>query len=155
LKVDIEDEVYYQCVEVQKKYTGLTISAITKLGVDTIDFKAQLKAYKEGEERRKQKSIDVRTGYIFEELSIFSPYSPYPPDETFRIVSSFDAPVDYISFRGLSNKHIEELILLDTQLPKYISGDSKKQVRQCVKDGAVSFALLRPSDVGLGKGGRI
>ena len=158
--IKIPQEIYDRLTERKKRYGVTELYEVIQILLDQTELEVvreqaenEIEAIKEQASDKARNSINkstaVKEGHLFEAVVRHFKGYPYRFDETFWVISSFSSPVDFIVFQGLAEKNIRQITLLDAQLPKYISGNSKKQVKKCVEAGFIDFGLIRPMDIGL------
>lgn len=151
--IEVSDENYNELRDREFQYHMTTLNdVITKLLRDT-DVAATTASLNEIHKKDKvqaiKKSTDVRDGYLWQTFAKTLPNFPYDFREVFDVHGSFPSPIDAIAFPGLANDNITAVHLIDYQLGKYLNGQHKRQVKNCVQDNAIEFRLVLPQDVGI------
>ena len=86
---------------------------------------------------RLKQSRAVLGGLVSEQLSPLLPGFPFDPGDC-RFIGK---PVDFIVFKGMNEKNINEVIFLEVKSGKHPSlNDQEKRLKEAVQDGRVSWA---------------
>lgn len=95
-------------------------------------------------EERKDAVATSRTilkGQLSEQLVPLLPDFPYQTGDC----KFFGQPIDYIVFKGMAAGQVEEIIILDVKTGNAKLNRVQRQIRDCVKDGRVTFITLKPN----------
>lgn len=93
------------------------------------------------EERKKavDKSRSVLKGQFSEQMSPFDKDFPAKPSEC-RFLG---APIDFISFRGLDEKNVEEIIFIEVKTGKSNLNQTEKSIKKAILNKKVRFEEYR------------
>lgn len=74
-------------------------------------------------------------------------FAPLLPDFPYEIgdCKFFGQPIDYIVFKGMSAGQVEEVIILDVKTGNAKLNKVQRQIKDCIKDGKVTFVTLKPN----------
>lgn len=87
-----------------------------------------------------KRSRAVLQGQFTEQLAPFLPDFPFSPSEA-RFVGK---PVDFIVFKGLEAKAVEEVIFVEVKTGQSRLGTTEKSLREAVEAGKVRWEEYRP-----------
>lgn len=94
------------------------------------------------------KSRAVLSGHFSEQLAPFLPNFPFKPNE----VRFIGKPVDFIAFKGMDEKHIEEISFIEVKSGKSKLNSVEKSLKEAVQKGKVTWKEYRvPEEVTKGK----
>ncbi len=94
------------------------------------------------------KSRAVLSGHFSEQLAPFLPDFPFKPNE----VRFIGKPVDFIAFKGMDGKHIEEVSFIEVKSGKSKLNATEKSLKEAVQKGKVKWEEYRvPEEVTKGK----
>ena len=94
------------------------------------------------------KSRAVLSGNFSEQLAPYLPDFPYNANE----VKFLGKPVDFIAFKGLDNKKIDEVVFVEVKSGKAKMNGTEKSLEEAIKKKKVKFEEYRiPEDVTKGK----
>lgn len=86
-----------------------------------------------------QQSRAVIGGQVSEQLAPFLPHFPYNPSEA-RFIGK---PVDFLVFKGMDNKHIEEVIFVEVKTGKSALSTQEQALKKAIENKRVSFYEYR------------
>ena len=84
-----------------------------------------------------ERSRSVLKGQFSEQLSPFEDDFPVKPSEA-RFLG---APLDFIAFKGLDEKNVEEIVFIEVKSGKAQLNKTERSIRDCVKNKKVRFSL--------------
>ena len=91
------------------------------------------------------RSRAVLSGQFSEQLAPFLPGFQYNPNEA-RFIGK---PVDFIVFKGLDNREIEEIVFVEVKSGNAKLNNTEKSLKKAVEKGKVRFEGYRvPEEVG-------
>lgn len=94
------------------------------------------------------KSRAVLSGHFSEQLSPFLPDFPFKPNE----VRFIGKPVDFIAFKGMDEKNIEEVAFIEVKSGKSKLNSVEKSLKEAVQKGKVTWEEYRvPEEITKGK----
>ena len=86
-----------------------------------------------------ERSRSVLKGQFSEQLSPFEDDFPVKPSEA-RFLG---APLDFIAFKGLDEKNVEEIVFIEVKSGKAQLNKTERSIRDCVKNKKVRFEEYR------------
>ena len=90
------------------------------------------------------RSRAVIGGQFSEQLAPFLPDFPYKPTE----VKFLGKPVDFIVFRGLDEKKVEQIVFVEVKSGKASLTPTERSLRDAIGENKVSFEIYRvPEDL--------
>ena len=94
------------------------------------------------------RSRAVLSGHFSEQLAPFLPDFPFKPNE----VRFIGKPVDFIAFKGMDEKNIEEISFIEVKSGKSKLSSVEKSLKEAVQKGKVTWEEYRiPEEVTKGK----
>ena len=84
-------------------------------------------------------SRSVLVGNFSEQLSPYLPNFPLKPSE----VKFLGKPVDFIGFKGLDNKKIEEIVFIEVKSGKSKMNTTEKSIEEAIKHKRIKFVEYR------------
>ncbi len=118
-----------------------------KIGIIRRDrhWELQLPGYRKDAVMR---SRAVLSGHFSEQLAPFLPDFPFKPNE----VRFIGKPVDFIAFKGMDEKNIEEISFIEVKSGKSKLSSVEKSLKEAVQKGKVTWEEYRiPEEVTKGK----
>ncbi|MEK6881008.1 MAG: Holliday junction resolvase-like protein [Nanoarchaeota archaeon] len=88
------------------------------------------------------KSRSVLAGQFSENLAPFLPGFPFNPKEV-RFIGN---PIDFIAFKGLNEKQIEEIAFIEIKSGNSKLNETQKQIKEAIKGKKISFHEYRIPD---------
>lgn len=85
------------------------------------------------------KSRAVLKGQFSEQLSPFSQNFPVKPSEA-RFLG---APIDFIAFKGLDEKNVEEIVFIEIKSGKSQLNQTEKSIKKAVENKKIRFEEFR------------
>ena len=85
------------------------------------------------------RSRAVLAGQISEQMAPYFPGFPYLPSE----VRFIGKPVDFIVFRGLDEKSVQEIVFIEIKTGKSQVNTNEKSIREAVLSGRVRWEQYR------------
>ncbi len=85
------------------------------------------------------KSRAVLSGHFSEQLAPFLPDFPFKPNE----VRFIGKPVDFIAFKGMDEKHIDEVSFIEVKSGKSKLSPVEKSLKEAVQKGKVKWEEYR------------
>ena len=82
-----------------------------------------------------KQSRAVLSGQFSEQIAPYMPDFPYKPTEA-RFIGK---PVDFIVFKGMDDKKIEEVVFVEVKTGKSDLNNVERSLRNAVQDGKVSW----------------
>ena len=82
-----------------------------------------------------KQSRAVLSGQFSEQISPYMPDFPYKPTEA-RFIGK---PVDFIVFKGMDEKKIEEVVFVEVKTGKSDLNNVERSLRNAIQDGKVSW----------------
>lgn len=93
-------------------------------------------------EKEKKKALDksraVIKGQIYEQFAPFNSKFPVNPSEC----SFLGKPIDFVCFKGLDNRNIEEIIFIDIKTGKAQLSPMQKSLKKAVEEKRVRFETI-------------
>ena len=86
-----------------------------------------------------KRSRSVLNGQMMEQIAPFLPNFPSNPADS-RFIGK---PVDFISFKGLSDGALEEIQLIEVKTGQSNLNENEKQIKKAVKEGRVRYIEYR------------
>lgn len=86
-----------------------------------------------------ERSRSVLKGQFSEQLSPFNDDFPVKPSEA-RFLG---APIDFIAFTGLDEKHVEEIVFIEVKTGKATMNKTEKSIKEAIKNKKVRFEEYR------------
>ena len=86
-----------------------------------------------------EKSRSILKGQFSEQLSPFDKNFPVKPSEA-RFLG---APIDFIAFRGLDDKRVEEVVFIEVKTGKAQLNQTEKSIRDAIRNKRVRFEEFR------------
>ena len=111
---------------------GLILGRIIK----DIEWKIRLPKIKK---QSLNQSRAVLKGQVSEQLAPFLPEFPYKPSEC----KFLGKPIDFVVFKGLDNKEIEEIVFVEVKTGKSQLNKTEKSLKDTVKKKKVSWEGYR------------
>ncbi len=94
------------------------------------------------------KSRAVLSGNFSEQLSPFLPDFPFKPNE----VRFIGKPVDFIAFKGMDEKHIDEVAFIEVKSGNSKLSNVEKSLKEAIQKGKVKWEEYRvPEEITKGK----
>lgn len=90
-----------------------------------------------------KQSKSVIKGQISEQIAPFLPGFPYCSSD----LNFLGKPIDAIIWKGMSEGKVEEIILMDIKTGNADLTTRQRQIRDCIKDGRVSFEIFKPEQL--------
>jgi len=100
------------------------------------DFPAILKKEREDAIKR---SRSVLSGQFSEQMAPYFPDFPYSPTE----VRFIGKPVDFIVFKGMDNKEIEEVIFIEMKTGKSTLNSQERNLKEAIQKKKVKWEEYR------------
>ena len=97
-----------------------------------LSFREQIESEREDAVR---KSRYVLTGKLTEQISPYLPDFPYDPTE----VRFIGAPIDFVVFKGLSQREISEVVFLEVKTGTGSLSHTEKSLKESVRSGRVKW----------------
>ncbi len=88
------------------------------------------------------KSRAVLSGYFSEQLAPFLPDFPFKPNE----VRFIGKPVDFIAFKGMDDKKIDEVAFIEVKSGKSKLNKTEKSLKEAIEKKKVSWKEYRVSE---------
>lgn len=85
------------------------------------------------------KSRAVLSGHFSEQLAPFLPNFPFKPNE----VRFIGKPVDFIAFKGMDDKKIEEVVFIEVKSGNSKLNNTEKSLKESVQKGKVKWEEYR------------
>jgi len=85
------------------------------------------------------KSRAVLSGQFSEQLAPYLPDFPFKPTE----VRFLGKPVDFIAFKGLDDKNVEEVVFVEVKSGKAGMNQTEKSLKETIKKKKVRFEEYR------------
>ena len=111
-----------------ERYRDIVVDMITKLESEVKEGKAQLT-----KERGRNKSVEVRTGFIMEKIAPFTEAFGENP----RTAKFLGDPIDFICFND------DEIVFVEVKTGKARLTTKQNKIKKMVEDGKVKFKTVR------------
>jgi predicted Holliday junction resolvase-like endonuclease len=86
-----------------------------------------------------KKSRRTLLGRLWEQVSPYLPKFPYHPSD----MKFLGAPIDFIIFKGMGEKKIEEVVFLEVKSGKSTLNAQEKKLKEAIEKGKVKWKLFR------------
>ena len=114
------------------------------IGKKYADYLWKIKKMPELREEAIEKSRQVLSGQFSEQLAPYLPDFKYSPTE----VRFIGKPVDFIVFKGMDNKDINEVIFVEVKSGKANLSTPERRLRDVIKEKKISWDEYRiPEDI--------
>lgn len=110
------------------RYSDYVIGVISKLESDIREGKANLT-----KERGRNKSVEVRTGFIMEKIAPFTEIFGEDPNRAHHMGN----PIDYIVFND------DDIVFVEVKTGKARLTPKQNKIKKMVEEGKVSFKTVR------------
>lgn len=123
--------------------TLLLLSIFTFLAGKALGKRYMFEVMQSVVEEEKKKAIErsrvVLKGQFTEQLSPFSQEFPVKASEA-RFLG---APLDFIAFKGLDEKHVEEIVFIEVKSGKAQLNQTEKSIKKAVEEKRIRFETFR------------